>query len=164
MAERSVSDQLCDASATGDLQTLLFLLQNGAEVNGRNRYNRTPLQVVRWSCTPVVEALLWAGADVTVRDPVLNLTVTHDAARAGFGDSVCALLNYGANVNSVDQLGNLPLHLAAEEGNLEVVQLIIGLTADPEAANGEGLTARQLAERRGKMETARCIDEYLGQN
>ncbi|XP_008297724.1 cyclin-dependent kinase 4 inhibitor C [Stegastes partitus] len=164
MDNKSLSDQLCDASATGDLETVLHLLENGAPVNGRNRFNRTPLQVVKWGCTPVVEALLQAGADVTVRDPVLDLTVMHDAARAGFRDSVRALLNYEADVNAVDQLGNLPLHLAAAEGNLEVVQLLVGLTGNPGAANGAGLSARQLAASKGKMETAQCIDQYLAQN
>lgn len=44
MADRSV-DKLCNASARGNLPEVLFLLQNGADVNGFNQFKRTALQV-----------------------------------------------------------------------------------------------------------------------
>lgn len=45
MADMSVADNLCKASAMGNLPEVLFLLQNGADVNGFNKWNRTALQV-----------------------------------------------------------------------------------------------------------------------
>lgn len=45
MAEGSQTDKLCTASARGDLPAVLFLLENGADVNGYNIYGRTALQV-----------------------------------------------------------------------------------------------------------------------
>lgn len=41
----NAADNLCKASARGNLPEVLLLLQNGADVNGFNRYNRTALQV-----------------------------------------------------------------------------------------------------------------------
>nr|XP_020468667.1 cyclin-dependent kinase 4 inhibitor C [Monopterus albus]XP_020468668.1 cyclin-dependent kinase 4 inhibitor C [Monopterus albus]XP_020468669.1 cyclin-dependent kinase 4 inhibitor C [Monopterus albus]XP_020468670.1 cyclin-dependent kinase 4 inhibitor C [Monopterus albus] len=155
------TELLCNASATGNLTKVLSLLQNGAEVNGCNIYNRTALQVVKLGHTDVVEALLEAGADPNLRDPVLSLTVVHDAAREGFVDTACVLMQHGANVNLVDEQGNLPLHLAAREGHLEVVRLLIGRTADPRLANSLGYTAGQLAHQHGRMGTAAYIDHYL---
>lgn len=38
-------EKLCKASAQGNLSEVLFLLNEGAEINGFNRCNRTPLQV-----------------------------------------------------------------------------------------------------------------------
>lgn len=38
-------ESLCNASARGDLEKVLYLLQEGADINGRNKYKRTPLQV-----------------------------------------------------------------------------------------------------------------------
>uniref|UniRef100_A0A3Q3FKH3 Cyclin-dependent kinase inhibitor 2C (p18, inhibits CDK4) n=1 Tax=Labrus bergylta TaxID=56723 RepID=A0A3Q3FKH3_9LABR len=124
----SEADMLCNASASGQLLHVLFLLENGADVNGFNTFNRTALQVVKLGNTALVEALLVAGADPNVPDPVLNLTVTHDAAREGFIDSVRVLVDHGANTNLVDGQGNLPLHLAAREGHLDVTQLLIECT------------------------------------
>ncbi|XP_070764398.1 cyclin-dependent kinase 4 inhibitor C [Enoplosus armatus] len=155
------ADTLCTASARGNLPEVLSLLQNGADVNGFNKYKRTALQVVMLGNTALVRALLVAGADPNLRDRVLSLTVTHDAAREGFIDSVRVLVDHGADPNLVDDLGNLPLHLAAREGHLEVVQLLIGRTENPQAPNGLGDTARQLALNHKRMETVKYIDEYL---
>ncbi|XP_010771586.1 cyclin-dependent kinase 4 inhibitor C, partial [Notothenia coriiceps] len=116
--------------------------------------------VVNWACPDVVEALLLAGADFNIRDPVLGLTPLHDAARAGYIGSVEKLVQYGSDVNLFDERGNLPLHLAAMEGNLEVIRLLIGLTADPRARNAEG-TPGSMAHKQNHMEAAKYIEEYL---
>nr|XP_040041068.1 cyclin-dependent kinase 4 inhibitor C [Gasterosteus aculeatus aculeatus] len=157
-----MSDLLCKASAKGNLHSVLFLLQNGASVNGFNKYNRTALQVVQLGSTAVIEALLRAGADPNLRDPVLGLTVMHDAAREGFADSVRVLLAYGADPNLVDDTGNLPLHLAATEGHLEATRQLIAATADPRAPNGLGHSAGQEARIHKRVETAQYIEDYLG--
>ncbi|XP_069555137.1 cyclin-dependent kinase 4 inhibitor C isoform X1 [Brachyistius frenatus] len=161
MADRVLSDQLCNASARGDLSEVRDLLDK-VDVNGLNTYNRTALQVVKLGNSTLVQVLLDAGAGPNVRDPACGLTVTHDAAREGYVDSVRVLVNNGADVNLADNRGNLPLHLAAGEGYLEVVELLLGRTANPQKANDEGDTAGQLARRRGKMETAAFIDVHLG--
>ncbi|XP_075944014.1 cyclin-dependent kinase 4 inhibitor C [Anarhichas minor] len=156
-----MADSLCNASASGELPTVLFLLEKGADVNGLSKYNRTALQVVKLSKAAVVEALLRAGADPDLRDPACSVTVMHDAARAGFVDSVRLLLDYSADTNVVDKRGNLPLHLAAMQGNLEATQLLIGRTANPRAPNSAGHTAGQLAHIHKRVETAKYIDDYL---
>ncbi|TDH08513.1 hypothetical protein EPR50_G00098670 [Perca flavescens] len=156
-----MADTLCNASAQGNLPKVLFLLQSGADVNGFSSHNMTALQVVKLGNDALVRVLLEAGSDPNVRDPFCGLTVTHDAAREGFIDSVRVLVNHGADLNIVDNKGNLPLHLAAREGHLNVVQLLIGLTANPQTPNGEGLTAGQLAQLHGKVSTAQFIEDYL---
>lgn len=118
-------------------------------------------QVVMMGSTAVVNALLEAGADPNKRDPVLRLTVTHDAARTGFVDTVRALMSHGAGVNLADTRGNLPLHLAAMEGRQQVVELLIGHTAEPQTLNQQGYTAAQLARLHGRTSTAEYIDAYM---
>lgn len=109
----------------------------------------------------LVRILLEAGANPNVPDPVLNLTVTHDAAREGFIKTVQVLVDHGADPNLVDGLGNLPLHLAAREGHLDVVKLLIGCTANPRATNNEGDSAGELARRKGKWDVYNFIENYL---
>ncbi|KAK7889775.1 hypothetical protein WMY93_025335 [Mugilogobius chulae] len=79
----------------------------------------------------LVAALLAAGANPCMRDPIYGLTVIHDAAREGFEDTVRVLLDYGADVNVADDRGFLPLHLAAMKGHSSVVRLLSGRTALP---------------------------------
>ncbi|XP_041647764.1 cyclin-dependent kinase 4 inhibitor C [Cheilinus undulatus] len=162
MAEVSVADKLCNACASGNTADVLFLIENGADVNGLNSFNRTPIQVVKLGKPSLVEVLLEAGADPNMPDPVLNLTVTHDAARDGHKDTVRVLLDYGANPNMVDDRGNLPLHLAAMGGHLELTQLLIGCTLDPQTRNGQGYTAAELAQHHGKTDVFSFIQHYLG--
>ncbi|XP_010737145.3 cyclin-dependent kinase 4 inhibitor C [Larimichthys crocea] len=161
MADKSVVDELCTASAMGNLPEVLSLLEKGADVNGLNKFGRTALQVVMLGSTPVIEVLLKAGADPDRRDQVCGLTVTHDAARQGFVDSVRLLLDYRADPNLCDYKNNLPLHLAAMWGRLEVVKVLIGRTADPQTPNCQGRTARQLAEDAGHADIVGYIHEYL---
>ncbi|KAG7230781.1 hypothetical protein INR49_019595 [Caranx melampygus] len=119
------------------------------------------MQVVMLGSSAVVAALLEVGANPDRLDPVCSLTVTHDAAREGFVDTVRVLMEHGANINLLDKQGNLPLHLAAREGHLQVVQLLIGHTENPRAPNSQGFTAGELAHLHGKMETASYIRQYL---
>ncbi|XP_034439015.1 cyclin-dependent kinase 4 inhibitor C [Hippoglossus hippoglossus] len=164
MTDRRLTDELCDACAAGNLSKVLSLLQSGAEVNGFNTFKRTALQVVKMSSTAVVEALIGGGASADVRDPDSGRTVTHDAAREGSVDTVRALMRAEANVNLVDDQGNLPLHLASKGGHLRVVQLLITRTAHPRATNGLGYTAAQLAHFHRRVDTAKYIDKYLSAN
>ncbi|MEQ2169772.1 hypothetical protein GOODEAATRI_028636, partial [Goodea atripinnis] len=110
----------------------------------------------------LVNALLEAGADPNVRDMILKLTVTHDAAREGFLETVRVLVDRGADVNLADENGNLPLHLAAKEGHLEVVKLLLELTEDPQKTNDLGHSALKLAGDAKHEETADFIEQCLG--
>lgn len=158
----SLTDKLCQYSACGKLEELLNLLQTGADVNGLNKFQRTALQVAKLGNTDIFKALLEAGANPNARDRILMLTVTHDAAREGFLETVRVLVDHGADVNLADENGNLPLHLAAKEGHLEVVKLLLELTEDPRRTNELGHTALTLARDFKHDETADFIKQFLG--
>ncbi|XP_028857173.1 cyclin-dependent kinase 4 inhibitor C [Denticeps clupeoides] len=156
--QTAAADDLSSASARGDAAEVERMLRGGADVNGRNRFGRTPIQVMKLGCPAVAELLLLRGADADVRDPVAGLTVAHDAARDGHADTLRVLVGHKADVNVADVHGNLPLHLAAQEGHARAVRVLLGPTAAPGARNKRGHTPRDLAEMNGRDEVLRVMD------
>jgi hypothetical protein len=81
-------------------------------------------------------------------------TLLHLAAHKGSIEIIDHLLKNGGNVNSVDELGNIPLHRATVRGDMKIVKMI--LTYDVKntkkqlvARNIDGLTVVQLATQHG---------------
>lgn len=159
MAEDTAIDRLSTAAAIGDLMEVEQTLQSNVNVNEKNKYGRTALQVMKLGCPSIAETLLQAGADPNVRDPILGLTVIHDAARDGYLDTLHVLAQNGADVNLLDNDGNLPLHLAAREGHLDVVQfLVTHCVTQPFLANAKGYTPRDLAFMHQKHRTVEWLE------
>ena len=75
------------------------------------------------------------------------------AVDAGDAQAVSRLIDAGAKVNDVlqthdpfsSQIGNTPLHLAARDGNDQIVKLLIAKGADVNAQNERGVTPLHLA-------------------
>ncbi|XP_072536979.1 cyclin-dependent kinase 4 inhibitor C [Salminus brasiliensis] len=160
MAEASEANRLCTAAARGERGKVQLILQSNVDVNEKNKFGRTALQVVKMGCPRIVELLLQSKADPNVRDPVKGLTIAHDAAREGHADTLDVLVNFGADVNLQDSDGNLPLHLAAREGHLNVVCLLAPLTAQPFLRNREDFTPLDLALAHRRQDTAQWLQSY----
>ena len=109
----------------------------------------------------IAEALLRANANPNVRDHVRGLTITHDAARDGYVDTLRVLIDHGADVNLLDNDGNLPLHLAAREGYLDVVQLLVCCTKDAARHNSGGHTPYDLATMNNRVSIALYIQAHM---
>ncbi|XP_068783495.1 cyclin-dependent kinase 4 inhibitor B-like [Struthio camelus] len=116
MAQRAgsaVADELANAAARGDLQRVKELLDDEADPNAVNSYGRTPIQVMMLGSPRVAELLLQRGADPNRADPRTGCFPAHDAARAGFLDTLVALHRAGARLDLPDGRGRLPLDVAA---------------------------------------------------
>ncbi|XP_056628432.1 cyclin-dependent kinase 4 inhibitor C [Triplophysa dalaica] len=162
MAEATAVDRLSTAAARGDLKEIETILQSNVNVNERNKYGRTPLQVVKLGCPSVALALLLAGADPNARDPIGGLALCHDAARDGFLDTLQVLVQNGADVNLLDNDGNVPLHLAAREGHLDVVEyLVYQCNTQPFQPNAKGYTPRDLAFMHKQHRTVEWLESIV---
>ncbi|XP_067391506.1 cyclin-dependent kinase 4 inhibitor C [Emydura macquarii macquarii] len=145
MAE-PLGNELASAAAMGDLVELTNLLQKNINVNAQNGFGRTALQVMKLGNPEIARKLLIKGANPDLKDST-GFAVIHDAARAGFLDTLQTLLEFKADVNIEDNEGNLPLHLAAKEGHLPVVEFLMKRTASKvEHQNKKGDTAYDLAK------------------
>nr|XP_020457704.1 cyclin-dependent kinase 4 inhibitor B-like [Monopterus albus] len=117
----TLEDELTSAAAQGHTAEVSRLLQAGAQVNGVNRFGRSAVQVMMMGSTPVAEVLLRHGADPNVADRRTGATPLHDAARAGFLDTVRLLVNYKADPRAKDKANCQPIDLARKSGLTDVV-------------------------------------------
>uniref|UniRef100_A0A8B9GG05 Cyclin-dependent kinase 4 inhibitor B n=1 Tax=Amazona collaria TaxID=241587 RepID=A0A8B9GG05_9PSIT len=106
-------DRLCSAAARGDREEVRKLLDAGADPNATNSFGRTPLQVMMLGSPRVAELLLQRGADPNRPDPRTGCFPAHDAARAGFLETLAVLHRAGARLDLPDGSGRLPIDVAA---------------------------------------------------
>lgn len=117
------STALHSAMSVGDYPCVSVLVQNGADVNARNRANVTPLHI---ACRPDSPS-----------NPML----------------VALLLAHNADPNVLSTIptpkrepNGTPLHWAARYGLTETVKLLLSVGADQTIKNAEGKTAAQVAQ------------------
>lgn len=105
------------ACCNGNYELIRLLIESGADVNVRNKYESTPLL----ECDPyypeIVKLLLDAGAQVNVRDNENNTPLLF-AAMVGKPESVKLLIEAGAHINvHGDDSQETPYDLAKFEAN-----------------------------------------------
>ncbi|MDR2795069.1 MAG: ankyrin repeat domain-containing protein [Holosporaceae bacterium] len=128
-------------------------VQKGYDPNFRNKYGETPLY---WAMnTPLKEAnikqLKALGAKADTTKPI------HYAAHLGNEAIIVEELKAHPDMlHARDHHLNTPLHIAALEGHAKIVELLIGLGADPNALNRNG-TPLHLAVSKGHIHTIKIL-------
>lgn len=135
----SLSSPLHLAAAKGHHEIAALLLENGADVNGRNIYGQTALmQACRFGHWEVVQTLLLFRCNVSKADSLSGRTALHVAAAgghvrcarlllAGAGAGRSKLVNRAASGGGG---GVTALHLAALHGHADCVHLLVDERAD----------------------------------
>jgi ankyrin repeat protein/mono/diheme cytochrome c family protein len=158
-------------AASGDVGTVRFLLDAGAQADDFPRWNPPSAAA---GAAGMRTALMWAAYHNNVRmirlllqrgaNPNQSTYFGNPLSHACWSDSFEAaelLIAHGANVNARDAVADFtPLHWAAgtESSRPHLVKLLLANSADPNAAGGEpvgafGLvpqTPRLIAEKRGR--------------
>ena len=92
---------------TGTLQSVQAAISNGADVNARNSYDKTPLmEAAEYNQHPeVITALLAAGADIKARDDHGETPLMYAAEYNQNPEVITALLAVGADAKAKDNAG-----------------------------------------------------------
>jgi ankyrin repeat protein len=160
------------ASKWGVVELVECLLAHGANVNASDAYGQTPLHhaVLRGS-EPTVEAILKHKPNLEARNRD-GRTALALAVGAGQIELVRRLAQAGSdlNVSLPDRDAASPLHVAVQRRNTAMVELLVGLGANPNPINAEGDTplemARQLlqsapaAERKDWEQIVACLLQH----
>jgi ankyrin repeat protein len=130
------------------LETVAHLLASGDPVNQADSGGDWPVIMAAYlGHTAVLEALLKAGADLSVLDPGMKATALHAAAYAGRSEAAQLLIAHGIAINQQGPYnGYTALHDAVWQNKLKTAQVILAGGADPTIRSNKGQTPLELAK------------------
>ncbi|KAI9006650.1 ankyrin repeat-containing domain protein [Phycomyces nitens] len=128
------------ASRAGCLATVHLLIQYGADPGlvDSHGFNALHLAVQSPQSMLVLYILSLGRLDVDSKDRMGQYTALMWAANEGNVLNIKLLLQFGANVNAVDQRRATPLHWAVTKGNRICIRKLLEYGADPLAKDQSG--------------------------
>jgi ankyrin repeat protein len=141
VAERRLNRSLHQAVWRGDADEVKRLIQEGANVNSRDAYNRIPLKVaLTFGKDPeVAHLLLDAGANVNIVDSNGRTALMWAIKFNNSPKLIQRIIDAGADVNRKDISRDTPLSLAAYENtHIEVARMLLEKGARVDTRNVYG--------------------------
>jgi len=153
---------LCEAAAVGSPTDVQAALESEL-VNTRSPDGFSPLHLAAFfGNAEAAGALVQAGAEINVESANGARLAPLNSAAAGRNAQVALaigslLLSHGADPNHPQTGGYTPLHSAAANGNMELVQALLRAGADRTRISADGKTAAMLAKERGHEHIAEML-------
>mmetsp|Transcript_17550 Transcript_17550/g.45878 ORF Transcript_17550/g.45878 Transcript_17550/m.45878 type:complete len:773 (-) Transcript_17550:138-2456(-) len=165
----STATPLVIAAHEGHIAVTRQLLKANADANHRTDTGATPLHAAvgcagatrHGNRDEIVRLLVASGVDVDAARYDTGITALCSAAENGANVEAQVLIEAGAAVDYAPRCGASPLHLAAQEGHLATVNVLVGGGAEVnrQSSDGRGLTPLHAACLSGHAEIARALVE-----
>lgn len=154
----SPDQKLLKAATDGRINDMQAALDDGADINARNKKGETALRLsVMNNNIAATLMLVRLNADPNVQNNE-GLTPLSRAAGQGFNDILKLLLDIpGIAINLQDNDGNTPLRLASIRNQTESVRLLLEKGAHPNIQNHEGNTPLNRAASEGYTEIVKLL-------
>ena len=137
-------EDICTLAYRKDFEGVKDLLENGADIESKDKGGRTPLlnsvsgQDIGYE---LPKFLIKSGADVNVQDSG-GFTALHFSAQEKRYDIAKLLLKAGAKLELKDSYGNAPLQraLGNTDAHKRVIELLVSNCADPYNKNDSDIS------------------------
>ena len=143
---------LHDWSLYGKYEEVIWLIENGSNVNEMDENGRTPLySSIKYP--KIAKALLDNGCSLSSIDIYERTPLIYACERLAPIKTIKLFISSGSDVNAKDKYKNTPLHFSSKKGQIDVVNLLL--------ANG---AERYRKDNRGKTpyeNTPKCFKEMM---
>ena len=142
--------ELVRAASAGNEEVVVFLSNNGAQLNLKEMGNYTALHcAVMNKQRGIVKRLLEAGADPDSSDKNGDTSV-QKACELGYESIVGLLIQAGASVNCHNSWGNTPLRAAAMHDHLAIIRQLLLANAEVDATDYQTLATPLMQACKGR--------------
>ncbi|GMY20820.1 ankyrin repeat, PH and SEC7 domain containing protein secG [Fagus crenata] len=135
------------SAGIGDIELLRSLLSKGVDVDSQSDAGTPLIWAAGHGQQDAVKVLLEHHANPNAETDD-NITPLLSSVAAGSLACLELLIQAGANVN-ISAGGATPLHIAADNGSLEIINCLLKAKADPNVSDEDGLKPIQVAAARG---------------
>lgn len=148
---------------SNDKESLVSAIQNGLDINSKDKYYKTPLML---ACLEgnykMAEYMISQGADIKATDN-FQWTALHFTCHSGQKDIAELLVNNGAILDAQSFNGGTPLMRAIESSKVGIILWLIQKGAKIQIENKKGQTALDIAEAYGDPRVINIIQERWDQ-
>ncbi|OPA73532.1 hypothetical protein BVG16_28300 [Paenibacillus selenitireducens] len=128
MSELNFVQQFLEAAGKGEIDTLKKCLEQGVDINARNKQKRTAILVAAMNDQlDAVEFLVQAGANVDLQDETCFNPFLFGCIN-GKLELVKMMIKANANVELLTRFGGVGITPASEKGHVEVVRELLTTT------------------------------------
>lgn len=144
---------LCEAAARGDTRLVQGLIDQGANIDGKNENRDTPMHVaIQANQIEVASLLMDAGVDLEAANSSSKLPPLFQAAAAGQIGMAKMFLEHGCDPNQKLTYGTTPyFYEVVERGTVDGVRLLLEHGADVEETNATHSRPLAAAVKRGSV-------------
>ena len=131
---------LASAVMSGEAETVRRILEQGADVNARNKNDSDRTPIFNATDVSIMQMLIANGAQVNLKDDYGWTPLHMVAPKAGRGDVACCefLLSKNASIEATTRFGSTPLHLAASNSNVKQVDILLAHQRSRHGSAGVG--------------------------